>query len=93
MEGLREISLVLVWAVFSVFGLVFTLPQVRHATDALQRLHDLRAQLADEVLEPEYQGNFYRLLGAYRGSSEALLDFAQLCDKVDWTPWFEERFA
>jgi len=37
--------------------------------------------------------NFYRLLGAYRGTSEALLDFAQQAAKVDWTPWYEERFA
>ena len=58
-----------------------------------QRVQEVLNQADDEVLEPEYQGNFYRLLGAYRGSSEALLDFAQLCDKVDWTPWFEERFA
>ena len=37
--------------------------------------------------------NFYRLLGAYRGTSEALLDFAQQAAKVDWTPWYQERFA
>jgi hypothetical protein len=37
--------------------------------------------------------NFYRLLGAYRGTSEALLDFAQQAKRIDWTPWHEERFA
>jgi hypothetical protein len=37
--------------------------------------------------------NFYRLLGAYRGTSEALLDFAQQAAKVDWIPWYQERFA
>ena len=42
---------------------------------------------------PAEQQNFYRLLGAYRGTSEALLDFADLAATVDWTPWYEERFA
>jgi uncharacterized membrane protein YccC len=39
------------------------------------------------------QQNFYRLLGAYRGTSEALLDFADRAANVDWEPWYEERFA
>jgi hypothetical protein len=37
--------------------------------------------------------NFYRLLGAYRSTSEALLDFAQQAARVDWNPWYQERFA
>jgi len=37
--------------------------------------------------------NFYRLLGAYRGVSEALIDYAGNADVIDWTPWREERFA
>jgi uncharacterized membrane protein YccC len=44
-------------------------------------------------LSSEDEQNFYRLLGAYRGTSEALLDFAQQAAKVDWTPWYQERFA
>jgi len=36
---------------------------------------------------------FYRLLGAYRGVSEALVDYAGNADAVDWEPWREERFA
>jgi hypothetical protein len=39
------------------------------------------------------QENVYRLLGAYRGTSQALLDFAMVAGNVDWTPWYEERFA
>jgi hypothetical protein len=39
------------------------------------------------------QENAYRLLGAYRGVSQALLDFAIVAGNVDWTPWYEERFA
>ena len=36
---------------------------------------------------------FYRLLGAYRGVSEALVYYAGSADAIDWEPWREERFA
>lgn len=37
--------------------------------------------------------NFYRLLGAYRGVSEALVDYARSASGIDWERWREERFA
>ena len=36
---------------------------------------------------------FYRLLAAYRGVSEALVDYAGKAEGIDWAPWREERFA
>jgi uncharacterized membrane protein YccC len=36
--------------------------------------------------------NFYRLLGAYRGVSEALVNYAGSADTIDWAQWYEERF-
>jgi uncharacterized membrane protein YccC len=48
---------------------------------------------AGRELSSADEQNFYRLLGAYRGTSEALLDFAQQAAKVDWNPWYQERFA
>jgi uncharacterized membrane protein YccC len=36
--------------------------------------------------------NFYRLLGAYRGVSEALVGYADSAGAIDWAPWHEERF-
>ena len=36
--------------------------------------------------------NFYRLLGAYRGVSEAAVAFAGVAGRIDWKPWYEERF-
>ena len=45
-------------------------------------------QFSDQEAE-----NFYRLLGAYRGVSEALIDYTENADVIDWTPWREERFA
>jgi hypothetical protein len=36
--------------------------------------------------------NFYLLLGACRGVSEALADYAGSADVIDWAGWREERF-
>ena len=68
------------------------------------RLHERLAQLEQRIeahmdsadgdsLSAAGQENIYRLLGAYRGTSQALLDFAKVAGNVDWTPWHEERFA
>jgi hypothetical protein len=37
--------------------------------------------------------NFYRMLGAWRGVSEALITYAGSTTPVDWTPWREEHFT
>ena len=52
----------------------------------------LDSTAADSLSDNDHE-NFYRLLGAYRGSSETLLDFAGLASTIDWQPWREERFA
>ena len=36
--------------------------------------------------------NFYRLLGAYRGVSEALVNYVGNTGPIDWAQWREERF-
>jgi uncharacterized membrane protein YccC len=48
---------------------------------------------AEHELSSADEQNFYRLLGAYRGTSEALLEFAHQAATVDWNPWYKERFA
>jgi hypothetical protein len=58
-----------------------------------QRVAEVLNDHSIEQQGREYEANFYRLLGAYRGTSLALLDFAELAVNVDWNPWFEERFA
>ncbi len=35
---------------------------------------------------------FYRLLGAYRGLSEAVLEYADTAEGIQWTRWRESRF-
>jgi uncharacterized membrane protein YccC len=46
---------------------------------------------AGELGEEDYV-NFYRLLGSYRGLSEALVGYAQIAEGVNWTQLEEERF-
>ena len=43
-------------------------------------------------LSAQYGENFYRLLGAYRGVSEALICYTGSTDGIDWSHWHEERF-
>jgi len=40
----------------------------------------------------EESGNMYRLLGAHRGVSEALVNFAGKTVGIDWTRLREEKF-
>jgi hypothetical protein len=44
-----------------------------------------------QLSDADYE-NFYRLLGSYRGLSEAAIDYAQLADGINWAPWQEARF-
>ena len=46
-----------------------------------------------EQLSDRDEENFYRLLSAYRGISEALVDFTETAGVIDWAPWREERFV
>lgn len=68
-----------------------------HLNNYLARIEDRIEQCLDGDVEKKLgsadQQNFYRLLGVYRGTSEALLDFAQQVAKVDWTPCYQERFT
>jgi hypothetical protein len=68
--------------------------RLKEQLDSIEkRVEQVLKEQGSSISSEEYRGNFYRLLGAYRGSSEALLDFAELGAKVDWDPWYEERFA
>jgi hypothetical protein len=45
-----------------------------------------------EALRPEDYGNFYQLIGSYRGLSESAVAHAQLAKGLNWAHWKEERF-
>jgi uncharacterized membrane protein YccC len=45
----------------------------------------------DDLRDEEYE-NAYRLLGGFRGLSEAMIAYARLADGMNWAQWREERF-
>jgi len=58
-----------------------------------ERIKGVLDKVPDDQLSDRDEENFYRLLGAYRGVSEALVDYAGSTSVIDWTRWREERFA
>jgi hypothetical protein len=44
-----------------------------------------------QLSDADYE-NFYRLLGSYRGLSEAAIDYARLAYGFNWAQWKEARF-
>jgi len=44
-----------------------------------------------ELSEEDYK-NFYRLIGCYRGLSEAVVEHTKLAQGIDWVQWKEARF-
>jgi hypothetical protein len=57
------------------------------------RMRDTMDKTPDGQLVDQDEENFYHLLGAYRGVSEALVDYAGSTGGIDWARWREERFA
>ncbi len=66
----------------------------------LAKIIDHLEQRIEETLDkaPENQlsyrdgENFYRLLGVYRGISEALVEYAGSAETINWAGWREEKF-
>ena len=56
-------------------------------------MRDTLDKTPDGQLSDRDEENFYHLLGAYRGVSEALVDYAGSSGGIDWARWREERFA
>jgi hypothetical protein len=63
------------------------------------RLEHLEGRI-EETLDKAGEGeigdrdgeNFYRLLGAYRGLSEAVIEYAGTAEGIEWSRWRESRF-
>ena len=51
----------------------------------------LNASAAEQITAEESE-NFYRLMGAFRGLSDALVTSSQSADGIDWKRWREARF-
>ena len=57
-----------------------------------QRIEETLDKAPENQLSDRDGENFYRLLGAYRGVSEALVEYAGSSETINWTGWREERF-
>jgi hypothetical protein len=57
-----------------------------------QRIDAAIEQPDRKTLSEEDGENFYRLLGAYRGVSEATVAYAGIAGTIDWAEWGEEKF-
>ena len=57
------------------------------------RTRDTLDKTPDGQLNERDEENFYHLLGAYRGVSEALIEYAGSAENIIWEHWREERFA
>ncbi len=56
------------------------------------RIDDTLRLAEQSKLSNESYENFYRLLGCYRGLSEAVVAHSQLTERIDWERWREARF-
>ena len=56
------------------------------------RINETFNRIEPDKLNDEDYVNFYRLLGTYRGLSEALVGYVQLAQGINWTQWEEARF-
>jgi len=56
------------------------------------RIARLLNQTNDVPLSREDKENFYYLLGAYQGVSDATLEYSSYARLINWEPWHEARF-
>jgi len=65
-------------------------------TEIMESLEICIAKTLDKVEEKQLsrmdEENFYRLLGAYRGLSDATLEYSSSARLVNWEQWYETRF-
>ena len=57
-----------------------------------QRIEETLDRASEKQLSEQDNENFYQLLGAYRGVSEALVEYVGSAHAIDWNRWQEERF-
>ena len=87
----------------AVFGRWARHPEAEPVATLEPRLERQLAQMETRLVEVVNQGGrdltadageqFFRLLGGYRGVSEAALAYAGVAQSIDWSQWREERFS
>ena len=67
--------------------------QLTDITEHLEsRIKTIFDNIEDKHLSRMDKENFYRLLGAYHGVSQALLEYSANANLIDWAEWSEVRF-
>jgi len=56
------------------------------------RVEETLNRATEEQLSAREREHFYRLLGAFRGLSETLVNYAASTGAIDWGRWREARF-
>ena len=56
------------------------------------RVEETFGKVGEGALKFEDYDNFYRLLGGFRGLSEAGMNFVQVANGINWARWREARF-
>jgi len=57
-----------------------------------QRIEDTLNKAGEGEFDDSDVKNFYRLIGAYRGYSEAMIEYAGTAGNIEWERWRETRF-
>ena len=57
-----------------------------------RRIEETINKAPEGELSRDDRERLYRLLGAYRGLSEAGVEYARTADGIEWGPWRESRF-
>jgi len=57
------------------------------------RVRETLNTISEDRLAPQDGENFYRLLGAYQGVSEAMDDYVASTDAIHWSRWKEEKIV
>ena len=99
-EGFQGLAL-RVQAVFQGLSRDTSAGRGRGPAPAAERDHARMEQRIEQTLDKATEGQtelsktartFYRLLGAYRGVSEAMVAYAGTAGGIDWDRWREARF-
>jgi hypothetical protein len=87
----------------AVFGRWARHPEAEPVATLDERLEKQLVELETRLVEVVNQGGrdlgaeaneqFFRLLGGYRGVSEAALAYAGVAQSINWSEWREERFS
>ena len=57
-----------------------------------KEIHEIVAAAPEGTLTEQDFESFYRVLGAFRSLSEAIVAHAKLAGEIDWPRWQEARF-